>query len=277
MFVPAMGEFDVSFVLRISASPWHSLKFSSEDQKQQKQLGGGTFLARQNDDDEGDLERIKIHLANICSVWLLRKLENHNEKEEEMQIGHPTDVKHVAHIGMDGPSANTPSWMNEYKPNSEGSSVPSNSEPKGKPATKKSSQGQLAMDITDDPSGAPLDSPTRRHSSKSKQSRRHHSSGGSVGSPSRDPLGTGSKPRRHKNSGDLDSPTRDSPGRTSRIQNSILGSESPSQGQPRIPKQSRQKKTKGSPGGVSSTSSRSKGLDHLDQSLPYSDPGPGPG
>ncbi|XP_058211349.1 CRIB domain-containing protein RIC5 isoform X1 [Rhododendron vialii] len=201
-----------------------------------------------------------------------------NEKEEEMQIGHPTDVKHVAHIGMDGPSANTPSWMNEYKPNSEGSSVPSNSEPKGKPATKKSSQGQLAMDITDDPSGAPLDSPTRRHSSKSKQSRRHHSSGGSVGSPSRDPLESSSKPRRHKNSGDLDSPTRDSPGRTRRIQNSILGSESPSQGhQPRIPKQSRQKKTKGSTGGGSSTPSRSKGLDHLDQNLPYSDPGPGPG
>lgn len=67
---------------------------SFENQKQQKQLGGGTFLARQNDDDEGDLERIKIHLANIwyvsstltqfswsfknqcSSVWLLRKLEN---------------------------------------------------------------------------------------------------------------------------------------------------------------------------------------------------------
>ena len=25
------------------------------------------------------------------------------EKEEEMQIGFPTDVKHVAHIGNDGP------------------------------------------------------------------------------------------------------------------------------------------------------------------------------
>lgn len=34
-----------------------------------------------------------------------------NEKEEEMQIGYPTDVKHVAHIGADGPSANTPSWV----------------------------------------------------------------------------------------------------------------------------------------------------------------------
>ncbi|KAE9619392.1 putative CRIB domain-containing protein [Lupinus albus] len=34
-----------------------------------------------------------------------------NEKEEEIQIGNPTDVKHVAHIGWDGPSVNTPSWV----------------------------------------------------------------------------------------------------------------------------------------------------------------------
>lgn len=32
------------------------------------------------------------------------------EKEQEMQIGFPTDVKHVAHIGSDGP-ATTPSWV----------------------------------------------------------------------------------------------------------------------------------------------------------------------
>ncbi|XWS76225.1 hypothetical protein CRYUN_Cryun01aG0157300 [Craigia yunnanensis] len=39
-----------------------------------------------------------------------------NEKEPEMQIGFPTDVKHVAHIGWDGPSVNSsPSWMNEFK------------------------------------------------------------------------------------------------------------------------------------------------------------------
>lgn len=32
-----------------------------------------------------------------------------------MEIGYPTDVKHVAHIGWDGPSGSAPSWMNEYK------------------------------------------------------------------------------------------------------------------------------------------------------------------
>ncbi|KAK9931197.1 hypothetical protein M0R45_018484 [Rubus argutus] len=39
-----------------------------------------------------------------------------DEKDQEIQIGFPTDVKHVAHIGWDGPSANsTPSWMTEFK------------------------------------------------------------------------------------------------------------------------------------------------------------------
>ncbi|KAF8391498.1 hypothetical protein HHK36_023803 [Tetracentron sinense] len=36
-------------------------------------------------------------------------------KEREMEIGYPTDVKHVAHIGWDSHSANAPSWMNEFK------------------------------------------------------------------------------------------------------------------------------------------------------------------
>jgi len=32
-------------------------------------------------------------------------------KEREIEIGHPTDVKHVAHIGWDGPNGNGPSWV----------------------------------------------------------------------------------------------------------------------------------------------------------------------
>ncbi|KAI3800309.1 hypothetical protein L1987_28396 [Smallanthus sonchifolius] len=36
-------------------------------------------------------------------------------KEREMEIGYPTDVKHLAHIGWDGSSGNAPSWMNEFK------------------------------------------------------------------------------------------------------------------------------------------------------------------
>ncbi|EOA36712.1 hypothetical protein CARUB_v10012323mg [Capsella rubella] len=38
------------------------------------------------------------------------------EKDKDMQIGFPTDVKHVAHIGSDGPATNMPSWMGDFKP-----------------------------------------------------------------------------------------------------------------------------------------------------------------
>ncbi|VYS44982.1 unnamed protein product [Arabidopsis thaliana] len=38
------------------------------------------------------------------------------EKDKDMQIGFPTDVKHVAHIGSDGPATNVPSWMGDFKP-----------------------------------------------------------------------------------------------------------------------------------------------------------------
>ncbi|KAG0481806.1 hypothetical protein HPP92_009890 [Vanilla planifolia] len=36
-------------------------------------------------------------------------------KEQEMVIGNPTDVRHVAHVGFDSDSTNAPSWMRYYK------------------------------------------------------------------------------------------------------------------------------------------------------------------
>lgn len=49
----------------------------------------------------------------ISSVVLKKKnfFDAEEEKEPEMQIGLPTDVKHVAHIGWDGPSIDSPSWV----------------------------------------------------------------------------------------------------------------------------------------------------------------------
>ncbi|XP_074583441.1 CRIB domain-containing protein RIC5-like [Curcuma longa] len=37
-----------------------------------------------------------------------------DQKEPELQIGFPTDVKHVAHIGWDGPNVEDPGWMKDY-------------------------------------------------------------------------------------------------------------------------------------------------------------------
>lgn len=62
-----------------------------------------------------------LFLIIIClRSTVLKELSNSfsnipdNEKEPEMQIGYPTDVKHVAHIGWDGPSVNSPSWVNLF-------------------------------------------------------------------------------------------------------------------------------------------------------------------
>ncbi|KAL2495344.1 CRIB domain-containing protein RIC7 [Forsythia ovata] len=40
----------------------------------------------------------------LCIYW----------KDREIEIGYPTDVKHVAHIGWEGPSGSAPTWMNEF-------------------------------------------------------------------------------------------------------------------------------------------------------------------
>ncbi|KAL0737945.1 hypothetical protein Bca4012_014155 [Brassica carinata] len=37
------------------------------------------------------------------------------EKEIDMEIGYPTEVKHVAHVGWEGSSGSAPAWMSEFK------------------------------------------------------------------------------------------------------------------------------------------------------------------
>jgi hypothetical protein len=49
----------------------------------------------------------------ILYHWLI--YHSVEEKEQEIEIGNPTDVKHVAHIGWDGPTDNNnPSWVSLY-------------------------------------------------------------------------------------------------------------------------------------------------------------------
>ncbi|CAN4078312.1 unnamed protein product [Withania somnifera] len=50
-----------------------------------------------------------------CCCFYLYSVSHLVVKEREIEIGYPTDVKHVAHIGWDGQSGNAPSWMNEFK------------------------------------------------------------------------------------------------------------------------------------------------------------------
>ncbi|KAH9614003.1 hypothetical protein KSS87_004766 [Heliosperma pusillum] len=41
------------------------------------------------------------------------------KEPRELEIGLPTDVKHVAHIGWNTPDSTSPSWMNEFKAGSD--------------------------------------------------------------------------------------------------------------------------------------------------------------
>ncbi|XP_074324630.1 CRIB domain-containing protein RIC9-like isoform X2 [Apium graveolens] len=40
-------------------------------------------------------------------------------EEHEMEIGYPTNVKHLAHVGWDGPAGNAPAWMDEFNTSSD--------------------------------------------------------------------------------------------------------------------------------------------------------------
>ncbi|KAL8104883.1 hypothetical protein AgCh_028885 [Apium graveolens] len=131
-----------------------------------------------------------------------------SEKEEEIQIGLPTDVKHVAHIGNDGSSSsNTPSWMTEFQGSSQTSSAArSNSKHSAKSASKGTrdlqngsigspNRGKMKQSGSSSPSSAiqkprrqknsNLDSSGRKQSSKdtngSTRSSRRKKKGGSAG------------------------------------------------------------------------------------------------
>lgn len=201
--------------------------------------------------------------------YISHVFDNDTYKEKEMQIGYPTDVKHVAHIGWDGPSVTSPSWMNEFRPVPEFSSAPLS-------LNREAMETTVAKGFSEDLSrtGAGIqDFLARDMPELPKPSRRNSSTGSpsSFYSPTRDP----SKQSRRRQSGgvSINSPLRDSPDSNKpnrRSQNSGVGLDSPSKDSPNIPKQSRRRKSKGSSGGGSTRASKSKG-----HSSSLSDPGSG--
>ncbi|KAG6597354.1 CRIB domain-containing protein RIC7 [Cucurbita argyrosperma subsp. argyrosperma] len=162
-----------------------------------------------------------------------------DEKEQEMQIGLPTDVKHVAHIGWDGPSGNqnNPGWMNEFKssPQDSGDLVNTSGElpikESGEIDVQKANRSRKSKSQTS--SDTSLDSSSaRRHSEKG--SRRQRSSCPSGESAAE---GSNRSSRRHRSSN----------------QGGSSSSENPA------PKHSHRRKSKGSSdGGESTKSSRSR-------------------
>ncbi|KAK9756871.1 hypothetical protein RND81_01G126200 [Saponaria officinalis] len=161
------------------------------------------------------------------------------EEEKEIQIGFPTDVKHVAHIGWDGPSVASPSWMNEFK-----SEAPGNASSNGdaeevewvsqdSTTTKKTARDSAGRDL-----------PTLPKSSRRQPSMDSIGSTDSpVGSPTQKNKSSKRRSKQKENSN-----------------NSPRGGESSnSQGLPNIPKKTRRKKSKESAdGSVKSSSSKSR-------------------
>lgn len=196
-----------------------------------------------------------------------------NEKEPEMQIGFPTDVKHVAHIGWDGPSVNSPSWMNEFKspPAPAYASAPMNlnGEAKDGPNPVK----WVSQDATRR-SGWVENSPSRDSPELPKASRRQQSTSsanGATESPTREKV---EKSRQRRSSKHSSREAADSPRQSCRSTDSNPGVDSPARNLPDIPKKSRRKKSKDGGGGSSRSRSRAQASPAYDQLMvPFSDPG----
>lgn len=174
-----------------------------------------------------------------------------DEKEPEMQIGLPTDVKHVAHIGMDGPSANKPSWMTEYSAAPELAN-PENSNPQQTPSAAGNHDSLP---------------PLSNGNEKPKKSRRKPSIGSD--SPVSSPKGSEKQSRRPRSSNlSMGSPGRDSSSHGRRNRNSSRSTESSSQElSSDVSKKSRRKKSKESAeGSTSSSRSRTKNPSSLSDS-----------
>ncbi|KAM7279147.1 hypothetical protein ACFE04_006281 [Oxalis oulophora] len=148
------------------------------------------------------------------------------EKEPKFTIGLPTDVKHVAHIGFDGPSANTPSWMKDFDAAPEltsnvnpGDMKNLSTQEKSLPPFPKSKPNNKTRRKNLPESGSPCSSPTGKKSDTPKQSRRNRSANNSMDegssgrrnrqqkssttgseSPSNNPAARKSRPRKIKES-----------------------------------------------------------------------------
>lgn len=105
-----------------------------------------------------------------------------DQKEPELQIGFPTDVKHVAHIGWDGPNVEDPGWMKDYH-SAPINSTPGSPEKEGATADTWGSQGAdfLSRGTEESPAADGGSGSTRpRHSRRPKSDETPAISGAEV-------------------------------------------------------------------------------------------------
>ncbi|XP_009763761.1 uncharacterized protein LOC107824749 [Nicotiana tabacum] len=93
-------------------------------------------------------------------------------KERELEIGCPTDVKHVAHIGWEGPSGNTPTWMKAFKagPEFAATSVGSSGSAWSSQGCGEAARQKTAANIYKDMTTSDVPSPPRKHKRRKPKS-----------------------------------------------------------------------------------------------------------
>ncbi|KAF8014409.1 hypothetical protein BT93_H0283 [Corymbia citriodora subsp. variegata] len=66
----------------------------------------------------GFWQKLRRSIKSFTQLFVYREEEDTEEIEVEMEIGHPTDVKHVTHIGLDGSTHSDPvkEWENLNNP-----------------------------------------------------------------------------------------------------------------------------------------------------------------
>lgn len=163
--------------------------------------------------------------------------DKNDNKNQEIQIGAPTDVKHLAHIGCDGPAEESPSWMREF----------------GSPAQCQSASRDMSDAPSDGPDWASEDSSHRisRREKLKHRHRRHRSVENALDPDSRDkdlPDKSRQPRRRHTKSSYSERRHSDDLGE---------GDESPTKKLSGIPRRTRKKKPKEESSGEKG-SSRSK-------------------
>ncbi|MCO5557466.1 hypothetical protein L7F22_011031 [Adiantum nelumboides] len=99
-----------------SCVPRHTSIFATQSLREERESSSWELVTYS---ETVESSKWKLSWKRLTSFSYLRRWSAVTEafrwQEQEMEIGYPTDVKHVAHVGWDGPSVRGPSWIDELK------------------------------------------------------------------------------------------------------------------------------------------------------------------
>ncbi|XP_052171442.1 CRIB domain-containing protein RIC1-like [Diospyros lotus] len=156
------------------------------------------------------------------------------QKEPEMQIGHPTDVKHVSHVGCDRPSVDSPSWMTGFKPpHEQGAQPASSSSANGNRCENPETKGVSQDSNSTRKCPRSHSRPAKEYSEVPESSARHHSHADDSSTAECSTREPSDKPKQHRKN-----PNRKPKNPT--LKSADCSSQDPSN----VPKKSQRKKPK---------------------------------